>query len=599
MHSSSHAQCSANINTFPYNEGFETSPGNWFVTNYSISSDWEWNNPSRKTTINTAGGGNRCWTVGDSIGNGYSSGEDSYLQSPCFDISSLANPYISFKIFWDSEQRFDGTGFQYSTDGGNTWINLGSNADAINCPASNWFNTSSIRYLSAGEGWSGSSGKWVTAQHSLSNVTGATNITFRFVFGAGTINNNYNGVGIDDIFIGEAPPFGADFNFNCSGNKAVSFTDASINCPTTFAWNFGDPASGAANTDTRENPTHTFSAAGTYTVSFTASSPTSTPATVTKQISILDVSVTSTNVTCGSTDDGTATAHPTGGLGTYTYSWDTNPNEQTQTINNLIAGTYTVTVNATNGCAASASATITAVPPIAGNITTVDEICGNGKGSADASISGGVTPYRYTWSNGQTTQNVSNLSSGTYSLHVSDNGGCSKDFNNVKISNVIPKLNVLLEGDTGICPGQQLILHAGNFSSYLWQDNSTASTFTVTSTGTYSVQVIDNNGCTGSDSAHVDVDCTYLYFPSAFTPNSDGRNDTFGPVGDITALKNYTLTVYDRWGNIIFRSNDPLQKWDGTYKGTSMNAGTYVWVSSFIFNYQKPETRKGSITIIR
>jgi len=594
-----YAQCNTNISSFPYTEGFENTDGNWFVAPASVNPDWAWGTPA-KTIINTAGNGSKCWIIGGLNKTSYNNGEESYLQSPCFDISSLQNPIISFKIFWATEAGYDGAGFQYSTDGGNTWVTLGSVTDFNTCPTDNWFNTSSIKYLNTIQGWSGSSNQWVTAQHSLSDVKGITNIVFRFVFGAGTINNNYNGVAIDDIFIGEAPAFNPVFNYTCAGNKTIDFTDTSTNCPNSFLWNFGDPSSGVANTDNHENPTHKFSASGTYTITLTASSATTTLSNTQMNISVLDVSITSNDISCNNKSDGLATAIPSGSNGSYTYLWNTNPVAQTQTINNLTAGTYSVTINTTNACAATATTTISEPTAIIANTQVTNEICSNVNGTISAIVSGGTPPYIYTWSNDQTTPTINNLTAGVYSLHITDKNNCSGDsINNIIVSNSIQPLHLFLGNDTSICPGQQLILNAGNFSSYLWQDNSTGATYPVTTTGTYSVKVNDNKGCSGLDSISVIVDCSDIYFPSAFTPNSDGLNDLFGAEGNIATIKNYSLTIYNRWGEIIFQSNDPLQKWNGKYKGSDSNAGTFVWLAKFIIANHPSEIRKGTITLLR
>ncbi|GAI09281.1 unnamed protein product, partial [marine sediment metagenome] len=107
------------------------------------------------------------------------------------------------------------------------------------------------------------------------------------------------------------------------------------------------------------------------------------------------------------------------------------------------------------------------------------------------------------------------------------------------------------------------------------------------------------NRCTGADTISVTVDCSDIYFPSGFTPNGDGRNDGFGPIGNLAALKNYTLTVYGRWGEILFQSTDPYKKWMGINKGLQLEGGTYVWVSSYSLNGLPQVIQKGTISIIR
>jgi hypothetical protein len=89
------AQCTTPINIFPYTEGFETTNGNW--TTGGTASDWAWGTPN-KTIINSAATGSKCWIVGGLTGNFYNNGERSWLQSPCFDFTTLQYPHISFNV---------------------------------------------------------------------------------------------------------------------------------------------------------------------------------------------------------------------------------------------------------------------------------------------------------------------------------------------------------------------------------------------------------------------------------------------------------------------------------------------------------------------
>ena len=141
------------------------------------------------------------------------------------------------------------------------------------------------------------------------------------MFGAGTTCNSFDGIAIDDVLIQNAAPNIANFTYLCSDSNKVSFTNTSVQCPTAFSWNFGDTGSGTSNTSTLQNPTHTFSAAGNYTVTLTSSGPCNTSGSVSLPVKILSVNATATNVICNGPNTGTATAHVTGGSGTFTYLW--------------------------------------------------------------------------------------------------------------------------------------------------------------------------------------------------------------------------------------------------------------------------------------
>lgn len=603
------AQCTSPVSSFPYFDDFEASNGNWVKSN---SDHWEWGQIFTKPVITAAASGTKCWLVGGFSTSSYNSG-NSFLQSPCFDISALINPQVSFKIFWETERRFDGAAFQYSLDGGSNWLNLGSVNSNANCEGSNWFNVDPVNFL-AGPGWSGNiqstsgscvggggSGSWLTATHSLSSIAGATEVIFRFSFAAGLTCNEFDGFAMDDFEIGEAAPNSVDFNYTCSANSAVAFNSSITGCKTGLSWDFGDPASGSNNISSVDNPTHSFSAPGNYTVTLTTNFVSGPPIVITKNISVIAVSASLVgSIRCNSDQSVNITAN-VNPPGTYNYSWDTNPVQTTATINNMGAGTYTVTVSGTNVCSVSLPVTLVQPAMLTQILNISDATCGSGNGVASVTVTGGTVPYSYTWSNGSSTASASNLFPGTYSLFVLDANGCAISTINIRVNNIALPVSVFLGNDTTICPGEKLVLNPGNFSSYIWQDNSVTPTYSVTASGLYSVSVTDAAGCKGTDSIRVTVECTDVYFPSAFTPNGDGVNDGFGPL-PLTALptlKNYRLNIYGRWGELIFSAADPYSKWDGRYKGKFSHSQTYTWVATYSVSDKIPVIQKGTVIVIR
>ena len=134
------------ISTFPYFQDFETNTGGW--TSGGSLSDWTYGTPA-KPTITGAGGGLKCWINGglNLTGVGYNYNEVSYVTSPAFNFSSLSYPWISFKLFWETEKKWDGGNLQYSINGGTTWVRVGNLGDPIDCMNDNWYNTSNISQL--------------------------------------------------------------------------------------------------------------------------------------------------------------------------------------------------------------------------------------------------------------------------------------------------------------------------------------------------------------------------------------------------------------------------------------------------------------------
>ena len=603
------AQCTAPINSYPYSEDFEAGNGNWVR---SSADHWEWGQIISKPVITAAASGNHCWLAGGFSGSSYNSGS-SILQSPCFDISSLADPEISFKIFWETERRFDGLGLQYSTDAGLNWNNLGSVNSNNNCEGTNWFNFDPVNFV-GGPGWTGNiqvtsgscvggggSGAWLTARHSLSSLAGATSVLFRFTFAAGTTCNDFDGVAIDDIQLGEAVPASAGFSYSCQTGLTAAFTSSVVGCKTSMLWDFGDLASGANNSSSLENPVHIFSAPGNYTVTLTVSFVSGASIVVNKPITIISVATTVLNpIRCNGDLTGILSAS-TSPSGSYNYSWDTNPVQNTSSISSLGAGTYTVTVTGAGVCSVSVPTTLVQPTVLTQTISITDATCGLSNGTITASISGGTAPYSYRWSTGGVLPSVQNLGPGNYSLFVLDASGCGISTVNLVVNSVSIPVLVNLGNDTTICPGEQLLLDAGNHAAYVWQDDFRGPVYAVSATGLYYVTVTDVSGCKGSDSIRVTVDCTEVFFPAAFTPNGDGSNDFFGPLpySALPALRNYRLSIFGRWGQLVYSSSDPYQKWDGNYEGKFAHPQVYTWVATYTIGNRITETQKGTVTIIR
>ena len=166
-----------------------------------------------------------------------------------------------------------------------------------------------------------------------------------------------------------------------------------------------------------------------------------------------------------------------------------------------------------------------------------------------------------------------------------------------------PKPN--LGADALICPDEptfNLKLQAGFFSRYLWQDNSSLPYFQVQEEDTYTVGVWDEWGCFGVDTIVLERKCpTKIYAPTAFSPNKDGFNDQFLLYGkDIIS---FDLTIADRWGNIVFKSNDIEMGWNGQFRGIDSDPGIYVWMAT-IEGYRRNgktfiETKSGTVALIR
>ncbi len=171
------------INTYPYLQSFETSDGYFYTKGTNKS--WQWGTPA-KTIINKAPNGTKAW-VTNLTGN-YSNNETSWLYSPCFDVTGLTQPVLSFSHIFDIETDYDYTWVEYSTDGV-IWQKLGTSLSGTN-----WYDNG------LSNNWRQSKTKWHVASIDLP-VT-ATNIRFRFVLSSDA-GVTKEGVGIDDITVHE------------------------------------------------------------------------------------------------------------------------------------------------------------------------------------------------------------------------------------------------------------------------------------------------------------------------------------------------------------------------------------------------------------
>jgi gliding motility-associated-like protein len=125
---------------------------------------------------------------------------------------------------------------------------------------------------------------------------------------------------------------------------------------------------------------------------------------------------------------------------------------------------------------------------------------------------------------------------------------------------------------------------------------STVASPTVTTT--YYVTITDTSGCSKIDSVVIVVRvCGSLYLPNVFSPNGDGYNDVLYVYGN--CIQTMELMIFDRWGNKVFESTDPKTGWDGTYKGSPMNADSYVYTLKIIDFDNNTTFKKGTITLMR
>ncbi|HEU4574722.1 MAG TPA: gliding motility-associated C-terminal domain-containing protein [Chitinophagaceae bacterium] len=184
--------------------------------------------------------------------------------------------------------------------------------------------------------------------------------------------------------------------------------------------------------------------------------------------------------------------------------------------------------------------------------------------------------------------------SGTYTDTFVAENGC--DSIRILTLTIASKPHPDLGRDTTICQGDKIVLRPGAFAAYTWQDGSTGSSFDVSQPGAYSVTVSNSCGMATSAITIKDMPCT-IYFPSAFTPNNDGRNDQFRAL-NAYGLEQFHLVVYNRWGGLVFETRDYSKGWDGNVNGQASPTAVFAWFCEFKRNGVTTKM-KGVVTLIR
>lgn len=251
-------------------------------------------------------------------------------------------------------------------------------------------------------------------------------------------------------------------------------------------------------------------AVGTYTVTVTDANG----CMVADSVSLTNLnppivtSHTSTDVLCYGDNTGTASLTVTGGTSPYQYNWSPNAGNG-PSLTNLYAGTYYVTVTDNVGCLAYDTILIDE-PDSALEITVVsitNIVCnGQGGGQAVISVAGGTSPYSYQWSNGTTSQNLTNVMAGTYILTVTDKNGC-KDYDTIVITQPDPL--IVYTHDYRMCYGQTIAIAVDSATggtppyTYSWNTGGTGSSIIISPVAntTYNVYAVDANGCPGVPSS--------------------------------------------------------------------------------------------------
>ena len=355
--------------------------------------------------------------------------------------------------------------------------------------------------------------------------------------------------------------------------------------------------------DASTNSTYNVTTAGNYAVTITVNGCTATDAI---NVAALTPPTVAANVTCsGPLSEAFATAT---GTGPFTYNWSTGGN--TDTIITPAAGNYVVTVSDNAGCTASAAISVGQVPAIRLEAKVKPACGGQNSGGIDITVTGMATPFHFAWSNGETNQNISNVSTGQYTLTATDANGCSVVLTDSVTVDPIDA-SIIVVPDTIIPLGgiATLTVQGTDIDSVFWTpfglSDPNGFSFAVSPlvSTQYNVTVTSQNGCVATVSVNITVKKVPTWFiPNVFSPNGDGNNDFFNVLvtGPVEILR---IAIYDRIGEKVYEQLGGFGPgWDGRYKDQLVPPGVFVYYvqlkNSFPINAETVDL-KGTLTVIR
>lgn len=319
-----------------------------------------------------------------------------------------------------------------------------------------------------------------------------------------------------------------------------------------------------------------------------------------------------TSPTCEGYADGTVKIYGNGGIRPYLFAVNSSDYSANNNFENLKEGPHTLRIKDSNNCYYDTTLILQGYPHIVyDEVLGEDVSCFEGAdGKITLTMSGGRKPFRYQINEGpeQTDNIFGDLTPGEYIIRVTDDYSCIKD--STVIISEPEKLIVKTTTTPNECEGTDKIGGvtatatggAGSYS-YTWQTQppQEGATLTGMSNGTYTVVVNDANGCMAAAQGEVVYNnCCIVFVPNAFTPNNDGLNDKIRMrvKGDFELE---TFSIFNRFGQRVFETNDMSRGWDGTFNSEEQDLGTYNYMIKGVCGNAGVEEvlYKGTITLLK
>jgi ELWxxDGT repeat protein len=257
--------------------------------------------------------------------------------------------------------------------------------------------------------------------------------------------------------------------------------------------------------------------------------------------------ITVTNVTCNGAANGSINVLVEGGLAPFTFAWskdDVAGFSTSEDLSNLAPGEYKLIITDANGSVDSVFADITEPEILTASGSGTNNLCyGESLGTADVSVGGGTLPYTYLWNNGATTENISGLAAGIYTVTVTDANGCTA---NASYEVTHPSIvTASISGSSSSCANTATVTAGGGTPgyTYLWSNGATTATITSVPSGIYSVTVTDANGCVAT--AQVTLTANEAFNPAAQVTDVTCYNATNGSitVTNVNAVAPFTYSI--------------------------------------------------------
>ncbi|TAE50351.1 MAG: PKD domain-containing protein [Bacteroidetes bacterium] len=329
---------------------------------------------------------------------------------------------------------------------------------------------------------------------------------------------------------------------------------------------------------------------------------------------LLELSLLKTDVRCFGNADGSILAIPRGGTPGYRYAWETLPIQTSATATGLPVGTYSVTVSDSNGCTVRGQNTLEQPPLLelfADSIATA--FCDFDNGYASVFARGGVPEYTFIWEGTSFTGLVAaNITDGTYRVQVTDRQLCT-DTLTIVVPGVPPADPLFITDPDAGLPilmmnnDVQFINQSSGAIVYRWDfgdgdlSDEVNPRHVFEEPGEYQVVLTAWNEYLVCPVDYV-LTLTLIpdgaiYVANAFTPNGDGVNELFSPIGE--GVVQVEWSVYDRWGRRIVTYTSLNERWDGLVRGTPAQEGVYTWVLRATLNSGARVERAGTVTLLR